>query len=263
MGLRPPHYSFVLENRPKVDWFEVVTDNFLDTEGRPIRILEAVRKDYPVVFHGVSMSIGSTDPLNLNYLKKVRSLIDRFDPAIVSDHLCWTGVHGVNLHDLLPLPHNEETLRHVVGRVREVQDILGRRILLENASTYVGFEASEMPEWEFLAALANRADCGILLDVNNVYVNAFNHGWNAKEYLSGIPVQRVGQFHLAGHSNRGSFLFDTHDGPVIDPVWNLYEEALRRFGPVSTLIEWDAQIPEFPILHAEARRAAERMKHVA
>jgi uncharacterized protein (UPF0276 family) len=201
--------------------------------------------------------VGSTDPLNQAYLKRLKTLADRIEPAWISDHLCWTGVEGENLHDLLPLPYTEEALHHLVPKVLEVQEYLGRRMLIENVSSYVSFEHSEMEEWEFLSELSRRADCGILLDINNIYVSAVNHGFNPDKYLEGIPIDRVGQMHLAGHSNQGKYLLDTHDHPVTDEVWELYRRALRRFGPVSTLIEWDAEIPEFPVLEAEANRAKE------
>lgn len=256
VGLRVPHYSYVLEHEPAVDWFEIISENFMVAGGRPLHVLERVRARYPMVMHGVSLSIGSTDPLSSDYLRQLAALARRVEPAWISDHLCWTGVGGHNLHDLLPLPYTEEALAHVVERVQRVQDALGRRILLENVSSYLTFCDSALTEWDFLAAVAERADCGILLDVNNIFVSAFNHGFDAREYLSAIPPARVGQFHLAGHSDHGTHLLDTHDHPVRDEVWELYALAVRRFGPLSTLIEWDDHIPEFDQLHAEARRAA-------
>ncbi|MBI3801592.1 MAG: DUF692 domain-containing protein, partial [Deltaproteobacteria bacterium] len=209
----------------------------------------------PLVLHGVSLSLGSTDPLNIPYLDDLQVLIRRFEPAWVSDHLCWGSVGGHYAHDLLPLPYTEEALVHVVERVQAIQDRLGRQILIENVSSYLTFSASTMPEWEFLAEIAERADCGILLDVNNIYVSAANHGFAAEQYIAGVPADRVGQIHLAGHSDMGTYLFDTHDGPVISPVWELYRLAVRRCGRVSTLIEWDDKIPAFDILCAEAERA--------
>lgn len=259
VGLRSEHFPFILSPElvegPKVDWFEAITENFLDTGGRPLNVLEEVRRRYPVALHGVSLSIGSTDPLDQNYLSKLKSLADRIEPAIVSDHLCWTGSGGENLHDLLPLPFTEEAVRHIAGRVHRVQEILGRCILLENVSSYVTYKHSAMPEWQFLAAVARRSGCGILLDLNNIYVNAVNHGFNPLEYLRGIPGELVRQFHLAGHTDQGKFLFDTHSRPVIEPVWDLYREALRLYGPVTTLIEWDEDIPPFEYLAAEATQA--------
>lgn len=255
VGLRPPHYEEVLAERPAVDWFEVISENFMVAGGRPLHVLERVRRDYPVVLHGVSLSIGSADPLDDDYLAALDRLARRIEPAWVSDHLCWTGVGGHNAHDLLPLPYTEEALAHVVERVQRVQDRLGRRILLENVSTYLEIAGAQMTEAEFVAAVAERADCGLLLDVNNVYVSAFNHGFSASGYLQTIPVGRVQQFHLAGHADRGAFLHDTHDHPVGDAVWELYRQAVGRFGPVPTLIEWDDRIPPFARLREEAERA--------
>jgi len=256
VGLRTTHYSDVLvDASPAVDWFEVISENFMVPGGRPLHVLEHVRARYPIVLHGVSLSIGSTDPLNTDYLRQLSELARRFEPAWISDHLCWTGVGGHNLHDLLPLPYTEEALAHVVERVRRVQDVLGRRILLENVSTYFEYTHAAMPEWEFVTAVAERADCGILLDINNIYVSAFNHGFSADDYLRAIPAARVHQFHLAGHTDRGAFLHDTHDHPVAAAVWDLYAAALRRFGRISTLIEWDDHIPPFAELQAEAATA--------
>lgn len=255
VGLRTEHYDVVTTEWPPVDWFEAISENFMDSGGRPLAILEAVRRRYPVALHGVSLSIGSTDPLNQTYLRRLKALVDRVEPAIVSDHLCWTGVDGENLHDLLPLPFTEEAVRHVAERAAQVQEAIGRRILLENVSSYVTYRHSTMPEWEFLVAVARRAGCGILLDLNNIYVNAFNHQFDPYGYLRGVPGELVGQFHLAGHTDMGAYLFDTHSAAVIDPVWGLYREALRRWGPVATLIEWDEAIPPFARLAEEAERA--------
>ena len=255
VGLRPKHYGQVLEDRPAIDWFEVISENFMVRGGRPLHVLERVRADYPVVMHGVSLSIGSIDPLSRDYLRELKTLADRVQPAWISDHLCWTGVGGRNLHDLLPLPYTEEAVVHVVDRIRQVQDYLGRPILLENVSSYLAFHGSALREWEFLAAVADTADCGILLDVNNIFVSAFNHGFSAAAYLAGVPRDRVVQFHLAGHSDHGRYLLDTHDHPVREEVWELYAEAVRCFGRVSTLIEWDDHIPELDRLRAEAQRA--------
>ncbi len=238
-----------------MDWFEAISENFMDSWGRPRHILEQVRQRYPVALHGVSLSIGSVDPLDERYLKHLKALVEQIEPIIVSDHLCWSGVDGKNLHDLLPLPFTEEAIRHVVSRIQQVQEFLGCRILLENVSTYVTYAHSTLPEWEFLATVAQRSGCGILLDINNVYVNAFNHQFDPYEYLRGIPSERVGQFHLAGHTPMDGYLFDTHSRPVIDAVWDLYREALRKWGAISTLIEWDEDVPPFPQLAEEAQKA--------
>jgi len=255
VGLRRQHYSYVLEARPKVDWFEVISENFMVAGGRALEVLEGVRADYPIAMHGVSMSIGSTDPLDREYLRKLRDLARHFEPAWISDHLCWTGVGGRNLHDLLPLPYTDEAIRHVVARIRNVQDVLERPLLIENVSSYMTFADSTMNEWEFISTIADEADCGILLDINNIYVSAFNHNFDANTYIDAVPGERVVQYHLAGHSDHGTYLLDTHDHPVRDEVWALYERAARRFGAVSALVEWDDNIPEFSELAQTADRA--------
>ena len=255
VGLRSEHYDDILSGPRRVDWFEALTENYMDTGGRPLAILEHVRRDHPVALHGVALSIGSADALDYAYLHKLQALVERIQPALVTDHLCWTGVDGRRLYDLLPLPYNEETLQHVVERVVAVQDFLARRIVLENPSTYVAYRHSVLSEWEFLAAVAEQADCGILLDVNNVYVSATNHGWDPVRYLDAVPVQRVAQCHLAGYTDMGSYLFDTHSAPVSEAVWELYAHAVYRFGAVSTLVEWDQDIPTFDRLCAEAAQA--------
>jgi uncharacterized protein (UPF0276 family) len=259
VGLRPTHYPDVLERAPQgrlqVSWFEAISDNYMVPGGRLPRVLEDVRRHAPVVLHGVSLNIGSTDPLNERYLDALDELVRRVEPAWVSDHLCWTGVSGQNLHDLLPLPYTEEAIAHVAGRIRQVQDRLARRIAIENVSSYMSYVADAVPEWEFLTAVAEAADCGILLDVNNVFVSSRNHGFSAEEYIDAIPPERVFQLHLAGHSDSGDLLIDTHDHPVCDEVWTLFERAYRRIGPVSTLIEWDDAIPDYDTLEAEAARA--------
>jgi hypothetical protein len=264
LGLRPQHFPDILgpdgtRDLDRVDWFEIISENFMAVGGMPLRNLMAVRERRPMAMHGVSLSIGAPDPLDDDYLKNLKSLADLIDPAVVSDHLCWTGAHGVNLHDLLPLPLTEETLNHVAARVGRVQDALGRRIALENASTYVTFTSDTMDEWDFLAELTRRADCDLLLDINNVYVSAFNHGFDAADYLAGIPKDRVRQIHLAGHEHNGDHIVDTHDAPVAEPVWDLYRAAVARFGAVPTMIERDANIPPFADLVEElgaARRLA-------
>jgi uncharacterized protein (UPF0276 family) len=255
LGLRSAHYEAIAAERPAVDWFEILTENYLVPGGRPLQWLDRIRADYPLAMHGVSLSVGSTDPLDLDYLRAVKALAQRVAPLWISDHLCWTGVAGKNLHDLLPLPYTEAALRHVVARVQAAQELLGQRILLENVSSYVEFEDAEMTEWEFLAQAARRADCLILLDVNNIYVSARNHGFAAGDYLAGIPVERVQQIHLAGHSDCGDYVIDTHDAPVVDPVWTLYERAIQRLGPVATMIERDDHIPPLPELLAELEKA--------
>lgn len=255
LGLRTDHYTEVLETRPAVDWFEVITENYLVPGGKPLHFLHRIRAHYPMVMHGVSLSVGSADPLNIEYLAQVKALAERLEPRWISDHLCWTHAHGVNSHDLLPLPYTEEALRHVVERVERVQEFLGRRILLENVSSYVTYTQSAMSEWDFLAEVARRADCLILLDINNVYVSAYNHGFDALDYLRAMPRERVQQFHLAGHSNLGDYIVDTHDAAIVDPVWSLYRAALERFGPISTMIERDADIPPLADLLAELEQA--------
>lgn len=259
VGLRGVHFSHILEQWPAVDWFEVISENYIDSQGRARHVLDQVAARYPVVMHGVSLSIGSVDPLDHDYLARVKRLADAIGARWVSDHLCWTGVLGVNTHDLLPLPLNEETLRHVVARVRIVQEVLERPLVLENPSTYITFADSTLSDWEFLSRLADEADCGLLLDVNNVYVSCVNHDWDPVAYIRGITPERVVQFHLAGHTNRGTHLIDTHDGHVINPVWELYRLAHQLTGGASTLLEWDAKIPEFPVLHAEVLKARHYM----
>ena len=261
LGLRVDHYEAILADNPPVDWFEALTENYLVPGGKPLDYLMRIRERYPMVMHGVSLSIGSTQPLDRNYLSQVKALAARVEPQWVSDHLCWTGIAGRNMHDLLPLPYTEEALANVVERVRTVQDILGRRILLENVSSYVTYRDSQVTEWEFLSEIARRADCLILLDVNNIYVSSVNHEFDPLDYLNAIPVDRVQQIHLAGHENHGDYLIDTHDHPVPDPVWELYSAAVRRFGSVSTMIERDANIPPLEELCSEldaARQLAER-----
>jgi uncharacterized protein (UPF0276 family) len=255
VGLRATHFAHVLESAPRVDWFEIISENFMGTGGRPMRVLDRVAERYPVVMHGVSMSIGSADPLDFGYLRRLRDLARRVRAAWVSDHLCWTGVAHRTSHDLLPVPYTEESLRHVVERVRIVQDFLGRPLVLENPSSYVAFRSSTMAESEFLARLAREADCALLLDVNNVYVSAFNHGFDAHAYLDAIPWDRVVQYHLAGHTHLGTHILDTHSGPVSGGVRDLFREAWRRSGARSTLLEWDESIPPFDDVHAEVLRA--------
>jgi len=251
LGLRTEHYAYILEHKPAVDWFEILSENYMVPGGKPLDHLDKIRNDYPMVMHGVSLSIGSTDPLDSDYLKSLKQLIQRVQPCWISDHLCWTGVNATNSHDLLPLPYNEATVAHVVDRVVQVQDYLGRRILLENLSSYVTYKSSEMTEWDFFNEIARRSDCHILLDINNIYVSAHNHQYDPVDYLNGIDTDRVMQFHLAGHSYNGEMIIDTHDHDVCDPVWALYATSLNRFGAVSTMIERDDDIPEFTQLRQE------------
>jgi uncharacterized protein (UPF0276 family) len=260
VGLRSAHYAYILEHAPQVDWFEIISENFIDSQGRPRYVLDQIAERYPVVMHGVSLSIGSTDPLNFDYLARLKRLADAVKPRWVSDHLCWTGVLGLNAHDLLPVPLNEETLAHVVDRIRIVQDYLERPLVLENPSSYVTFASSTMSEWEFLSRMADQADCGLLLDVNNVYVSSVNHDFDPREYVERVPHERIVQFHLAGHTNCETHLIDTHDNHVIDPVWRLYRQAHALTGGVSTLLEWDAKIPPFPVVHVEVLKARQYME---
>ncbi len=255
MGLRPTHYDDILATRPAVDWFEILSENYMVDGGKPLHYLDRIRAEYPMVMHGVSLSIGSTAELDLEYLRALKRLAARVEPEWISDHLCWTGVGGHNLHDLLPLPYTDEAIAHVVERVQRVQDFLGRRILLENVSSYVTYTESDIPEWEFLTAIAAQADCLVLLDVNNIFVSSRNHDFDALEFLRGVPVDRVRQIHLAGHSRNGDLLIDTHDHPVPDPVWDLYAQAVGIFGNVPTMIERDADIPPLAELLAELEQA--------
>jgi uncharacterized protein (UPF0276 family) len=255
VGLRSVHFSHILQHWPAVDWFEIISENFLDSAGRPRYVLQQIAERYPVVMHGVSLSIGSADALDFEYLAKVKRLAREVNARWISDHLCWTGVAGRTSHDLLPLPLTEEALSHVIERVRTVQDFLERPLALENPSSYVTFAASTMPEWEFLSRLSDETGCQLLLDVNNVYVSSRNHDFDPLEYLQAILHERVTQFHLAGHADLGTHCIDTHDGHVVERVWELYREAVRLTGGAATLLEWDARIPTFEVVHAEALKA--------
>jgi uncharacterized protein len=257
LGLRTPHYEAVLNEPHAIDWLEIITENYLVPGGKPLHFLERLRRRFPLVMHGVSLSIGSTDPIDRDYLAQVRALAKRIEPHWISDHLCWTGIEGRNLHDLLPLPYTEEALASVVERVGQVQDALGRQILLENVSSYLTYRASDMSEWEFLREVAERADCAILLDINNIYVSSVNHGFDPLTYLQAMPGERVRQFHLAGHSDLGGHLIDTHDHPIVEPVWDLYCAAVAQFGAVPTMIERDDNIPALSELVAELQIARE------
>ena len=255
VGLRSVHFPYILEHEPPVDWFEIISENYMDSRGRPRHVLEQIAERYRVVMHGVSLSIGSTDPLDFEYLGKLKALARDVKPLWISDHVCWTGVAGRNTHDLLPIPFSESTLKHVVERIRTVQDFLERPLVLENPSSYITFADSTMDEWQFISRMAEEADCGLLLDVNNVYVSSFNHDLDPETFIRSLPHERIVQFHLAGHSNYQTHLLDTHDDHVIDPVWQLYRLAHQLTGGVSTLLEWDAKIPPFPVLHEEVLKA--------
>ena len=255
VGLRSVHYDHILQHRPPVDWFEIISETYLKSGGRARAVLDAVAEQYPVVLHGVSLSIGSTDPLKWDYLRLLKDLAKRVKAPYITDHLCWTGVNAHNMHDLLPIMFNEESLKHIAGRVRQVMDFLELPFALENASTYIAFNGSTMTEWEFHARLMEETGCGMLLDVNNVYVSAFNHGFDPKTFIDAIPPDMICQYHLAGHSNKGTHILDTHNDHVIDAVWELYRYAHARTGGRPTLLEWDDDIPEFDIVHQEALKA--------
>lgn len=255
VGLRIPHYEAIFSSFPHIDWFEIISENFMVRGGKPLANLDRILAHYPVIQHGVSLSIGSTDPLDFDYLRQLKNLLHHVRCPWVSDHLCFTNAGGVNSHDLLPLPYTEEALRHVASRARIVQDFLEVPFALENASSYLTYTSSAMTEWAFLSAIADEANCGILLDVNNIYVSSYNHGFDPSEYVAAVPAHRVVQIHLAGHTNYGKYIIDTHSDHVIDPVWDLYRQAIRRIGSVSTLIEWDDDIPPLETLLAEAERA--------
>jgi uncharacterized protein (UPF0276 family) len=257
LGLRTVHYEDILASRPRVDWFEALSENYMVRGGKPLYYLDRIRANYPVVLHGVSLSIGSTDPLDLDYLKALKALADRVQPAWVSDHLCWTGFSRKNIHDLLPLPYTTEAVKHVASRIDQVQDFLQRPILIENVSSYVNFNQSEMTEWDFLSEISKRTDCLLLLDVNNIYVSGFNHGFDPHEFIDAMPSHRIQQIHLAGHSNCGTHIIDTHDAAVIDEVWDLYRYAIQTHGPVATMIERDDHIPDLATLVSELDHARE------
>ncbi len=255
LGLRKEHYNAIIETSPDVDWFEILTENYLVDGGKPLHFLDQICEKYPVVMHGVSMSLGSHDPLDMDYLAQVKALAKRTDAKWVSDHMCFTGVDGTNAHDLLPLPYTEEAIKHVSNKIKQAQDFLGRQILVENASTYVTYKQSHMTEWEFTTAVAEESNSLILLDVNNIFVSAYNHGFDPLEYLDGIPAERVQQHHIAGHSQYDGYIIDTHDHDVVQGVWDLYAEAIKRYGEVSVMIERDDNIPELPELLAELQIA--------
>jgi len=255
VGFRVPHYPHVLTEHPPMDWFEVISENFMVRGGMPLSNLEKLRAHYRVIPHGVSLSIGGPAPLDLSYLKRLKALVDRIDPPWFSDHLCWSGAAGVHLHDLLPMPFTREAIDHVAARIRQTQDILERPFIVENVSSYLTFTSSTMPEWEFVSEIAEKADCGVLLDCNNIYVSSRNHDFEANAYIDAVDADRVVQMHLAGHTDKGAYLLDTHSDHVNDATWDLYRRALRRVGPTSVLIEWDDDIPSWDVLAAEAQRA--------
>lgn len=259
LGLRTDHYQDIIDQQPAIDWFEILTENYLVPGGKPLYYLDKISENYPIVMHGVSMSLGSIDPLDMDYMKQVKDLAKRVDARWISDHLCWTGIHQKNMHDLLPLPYTEEALNHVVSKIKQAQDFLGTQLLIENPSTYLTFSSSTLTEWDFMREMALAADCLILLDINNIYVSAFNHGFDPIDYLKAIPANRVQQMHLAGHTNNGDHIIDTHDHPIIDPVWKLYAQSLEYFERVSTMIERDDHIPALSVLIQELEQA----KHIA
>lgn len=254
LGLRPEHYQDFITQKQPLDWLEILSDNYLVAGGKPLFYLDQIRQDYPLVMHGVAMNIGSIDPLNFDYLTALKQLAKRIEPALISDHLCWTGVHNQYLHDLLPLPYVDETIHHVANRILQIQDFLGRRLVIENLSSYIQSDTG-MSEWEFISAVCQQADCDLLLDINNIFVSSHNHGFDPLDYLHGIPAQRVRQIHLAGHSQHENYLIDTHDQPVCDEVWQLYQQAIHHLGFIPTMIERDGNIPPLPELLAEVNHA--------
>ena len=251
VGLRNPHYEFIETRKPAIPWFEVLVDNYFGG-GSALEHLHTVRENYPVTFHSVGMSLGGSDMIDISYLSKLKELITRFEPQHISDHICWTKIHDMCFHELLPLPYTLKTVGHVARRILQVQDFIGQRILIENVSSYLSYKHSEMSEWEFVNELALQADCDILLDVNNVYVSAYNHGFDANAYIDAMPTERIKEIHLAGYEEQGEFLLDTHSEKVHKPVWRLYKYTLRQHGVVPTLIEWDNALPEFPVLEKQA-----------
>ncbi|MEY4484037.1 MAG: hypothetical protein RL693_1489 [Verrucomicrobiota bacterium] len=255
IGLRVPHYRHILENKPLVEWFEIISENFMVDGGRPLEVLDSILEQYRVVQHGVSMYFGNADPLNRDHLKKLKRLVKRTNTPWLSDHLCWGSVNGKCSHDLLPMPYTMAVAKHTASKIREASDFLEVPICVENVSSYAEFKQNEMTEWEFLTEVVEQADCGILLDVNNIYVSSENHGFDPYEYIRGVPAHRVGQIHIAGHQRYENVILDTHDQPVPDPVWALYAEAIQRSGNTATLLEWDDRIPGFDEVHQEALKA--------
>ena len=263
LGLRSKHFNYILEQKPEVDWFEVISENFMDSGGRPRQVLRQIAEQYPVVMHGVSLSIGSTDQLNQEYLKKLKSLAAEVHPLWISDHLCWTGVNSLNTHDLLPVILNEESLAHICKRIIQVQDFLGRPMVFENPSTYLSFKQSTIPEWEFLRYMTNETGCGLLLDVNNVYVSGFNNDFDPEHYIHQLPHHRIVQMHIAGHQHCGDYIIDTHDQKVVKDVWKLFNLAWQLTGGVATLLEWDNHIPDFEDYHDELMKARKYMSRLS
>lgn len=262
LGLRPDYYEEILAQKPNLDWFEILTENYMVPGGKPLYYLDQIRAHYPIVMHGVSLSLGSSDPLDYQYLKQLKELAARVEPVWISDHLCWTGVNGINAHDLLPVPYTPEAVNHIVSRIQQVQDFLGRPLLIENVSSYLTYKQSEMTEWEFIREITAKADCYILLDVNNIYVSSVNHQFNPMDYITSMPAERVAQIHLAGHSNHGNYIVDTHDAPVIKPVWELYAATLQYLGPISSMIERDDHMPPLGDLLAEVNHARKIAKSI-
>lgn len=259
LGLRSVHFDHILSNQPAVDWFEIISENFMDSGGRPRHILRQLAERYPLVMHGVSLSIGSTDPLNYDYLSKLKALAAEINPLWVSDHLCWTGVNSLNTHDLLPVVLNEESLRHIINRIRDVQDFLERPLILENPSTYLTFRQSTIAEWDFLRYMSEETGCGLLLDVNNVYVSSFNNDFDPVHYIQQLPHERIVQMHIAGHQHCGDYIIDTHDRNVQEEVWKLFALAWELTGGVGTLLEWDGNIPDFDTYHTELLKSRQFM----
>ena len=255
IGLRIPHYQHILENKPTVDWFEIISENFMIDGGRPLAVLDQILEQYKVVQHGVSMYFGSFEPLNREHLAKLKKLVKRTNTPWLSDHLCWGSVDGTYSHDLLPMPYTFEAARKTAEKIRQAQDFLEIPVCVENVSSYAEFHVSEMTEWEFLTEVVEQADCGMLFDVNNIYVSSQNHDFDPMDYIENVPHHRVAQIHIAGHSKYEKYILDTHDHPVIDPVWRLYKRALELIGPTATLLEWDDRIPSFEEVHAEALKA--------
>jgi len=262
IGLRIPHYNHILSKTPTVDWFEIISENYMCDAGRPLEILDKIMDQYQVVQHGVSMYFGSTDPLSRDHLRRLKRLVRRTKTPFLSDHLCWGSVDGSYTHDLLPMPYTFEAVKNTAERIKQVQDFVEVPVIVENVSSYAEFHVSEMTEWQFLSEVAEKADCGILLDVNNIYVSSQNHSFKAMDYVENVPHERVAQIHLAGHSKFERYLLDTHDHAVLDPVWKLYARAIQLCGPTATLLEWDAKIPSFEEVHREALKASKYLNAV-